>query len=77
MTRPIITIAAEIFQVEPGSLSAASAPDEVEKWDSLAHLRLITAVEAEYGIRLSMQQIQEIATLGDLEVIIRPEAEAS
>ena len=70
MPRPITTIAAEIFQVEAGSLSSESAPDDVDKWDSLAHLRLITAVEAEYGIRLSMQQIQNLGKLGDLETIV-------
>lgn len=70
MPRPVATIAAEIFQVDPGSLGPDSTPDEVDKWDSLAHLRLITAVESEYGIRMSMHQIQEVATLGDLESIV-------
>jgi acyl carrier protein len=70
MPRPITTIAAEIFQVDPGSLSSDSTPDQIDKWDSLAHLRLITAVEAEYSIRLSMQQIQELGRLGDLEAIV-------
>lgn len=70
MPRPITTIAAEIFQVDAGSLSSEATPDEVDKWDSLAHLRLITAVEAEYGIRFSMQQIQNLGKLGDLEAIV-------
>ena len=70
MPRPITTIAAEIFQVDAGSLSSDSTPDQIDKWDSLAHLRLITAVEAEYGIRLSMQQIQNLGKLGDLETIV-------
>ena len=49
MARSIISIAAETFQVDVDSLGPESTPDDVEKWDSLAHLRLITAVEAEYG----------------------------
>ena len=74
MPPPVLTIAAEIFQVDPESLSSSSTPDDVERWDSLAHLRLITAVEAEYGIRLSMQQIQELGKLGDLEAIVGADA---
>ena len=70
MAKTIIAIAAEIFQVDPDVLAPGSTPDDVEKWDSLAHLRLITAVEAEYGIRLSMQQIQNVRSLGDLEAAV-------
>jgi len=76
MTRSIVSIAAGSFQVDAGSLGPDSTPDDVDKWDSLAHLRLITAIEAEYGIRLTMQQIQGIQSLGDLEAVVRPGADA-
>jgi len=77
MPRPVTIIAAEIFQVDPESLSSSSTPDDVDKWDSLAHLRLITAVEAEYGIRLSMKQIQNLGKLGDIEVIVAADAKVT
>ena len=32
--------------------------DETDQWDSLAHLRLITALEAELGCTFSMEDIQ-------------------
>ena len=76
MPRDITTIAAEVFQVDLDVLDRASTPDDLEKWDSLAHLRLITMVEAEYGVRLSMQQIQGIQCLGDLEDVVTPGARA-
>lgn len=40
-------------------------------WDSLNHLRLITAVEEAFGLRLSMAEIQEITTAADLDHHLR------
>ena len=34
--------------------------DATEQWDSLAHLRLITALEAELGCTFSMDDIQRM-----------------
>ena len=59
-------LAAEVFHVNADSIEFAMTPDDIEKWDSLNHLRLITAVESEFNIRLSMSQIQSIECLGDL-----------
>jgi acyl carrier protein len=59
-------IAAQIFQVNAESLDLEMGPDAVESWDSLNHLRLITEVESTFGIRLSMQQIQDVRCLADL-----------
>jgi acyl carrier protein len=41
-------------------------PDDIDAWDSLNHLRLITAVESAFSLHLSMQQIQKIHSLADL-----------
>ena len=59
-------IAARVFQVDAESLNLEMGPDAVDTWDSLNHLRLITEVESTFGIRLSMQQIQDVRCLADL-----------
>ena len=66
MSEGIRKIAAEIFGLAAGDIEQAMTPDDIEKWDSLNHLRLITAVESEFDIRLSMSQIRGIECLGDL-----------
>ena len=66
MSERLKMIAAETFQVEADGIDLAMTPEDIEKWDSLNHLRLITAVESEYNIRLGMNQIQAIECLGDL-----------
>ena len=58
-------VAAEVFGLRAEEIELAMTPEDIEKWDSLNHLRLITAVESEFNIRLSMSQIQGIECLGD------------
>ena len=45
-------------------------PDDVETWDSLNHLRLVTAVENEFGIKLSMRDIESISSLETLNRLV-------
>jgi len=66
MLERLRTIAAEIFGLGAEEIELSMTPEDIEKWDSLNHLRLITAVESEFNIRLSMSQIQGIECLGDI-----------
>ena len=66
MLERLKTIAAEIFGLRAEDIELTMAPEDVEKWDSLNHLRLITAVESEFDVRLSMSEIQNIKCLGDI-----------
>jgi acyl carrier protein len=59
-------IAAGVFQVDVASIDIAMGPDDVAGWDSLAHLRLVTEVEAAFSQRLTMDQIQEARSLADI-----------
>ncbi len=66
MVERLKELAAEVFGLHAEEIELAMTPDEIEKWDSLNHLRLITAVESEFNVRFSMSQIQAIECLGDL-----------
>ncbi len=59
-------VVAEVLDVSPETVTAEMSPDSVETWDSLTHLRLITAFEAEFELQLSMETIQAIQSVGDL-----------
>ena len=59
-------VVAEVLDVSTESVADEMSQDSVETWDSLTHLRLVTAVEAEFAIQLSMETIQAIQTVADL-----------
>lgn len=46
--------------VPGGTFDGELRRDDTEQWDSLAHLRLITALETELGCSFSMADIQKM-----------------
>jgi acyl carrier protein len=63
-------IVAELFELEPAAVNGALTPEDVELWDSMNHLRLISAVEEEFQIKLSMKEIESIRSLATLKALI-------
>lgn len=40
--------------------------DDVEGWDSLTHIQLVTAVEEHFSIRFKLREIMRFKNVGDL-----------
>jgi acyl carrier protein len=56
----VVAVAARVFELDEKSVSMDDSPQSIDRWDSLNHLKLITATEAEFGIRLRMQTVLKI-----------------
>jgi acyl carrier protein len=63
-------IAADIFEMEPRTLNAASSPDQVEKWDSVQHLNLVLALEGKYGIAFEPEEMEQMKNLGEIATLV-------
>ncbi|MGK2908665.1 MAG: acyl carrier protein [Sphingobium sp.] len=59
----------DVLEVPPDRISGDVDREALPEWDSLAHLRLITALEEEFGVRPSMAQIGSIYSMGDLVML--------
>lgn len=46
------------------------SPDSEPSWTSFAHLTLMSAVEDEFGIQLSMQEMSDAKSFGALSQIV-------
>ena len=51
---------AGVLEVEPGAIDADFGRDDAPLWDSLNHLRLITALEEAFGIRFEMREVARL-----------------
>ncbi len=71
MEEKIIEIAASIFEMDPKKLSMESSRDEIEKWDSLAHVMLIAEIEEQLGISIPFEETGSIRQLKDLLKYLR------
>jgi len=47
---------------------------DVEGWDSLAHVRIVVAVEQEFGVRFDMAEITNLDSVGDLVTLVQTTA---
>lgn len=60
MENKIREIMAQVFNVPEVSIDSLSSPDTIESWDSLKHMNLVTALEEEFNIRFTYEQISEM-----------------
>ncbi len=60
----------EIMDVDEGSLSAEDVLDDIDEWDSLSILTLISEMKKKFDISLSTKQIKEFKTVNDICDII-------
>lgn len=58
-------ILSDILDLDPEQIADDFSRDDESGWDSMAHLRLITAVEQAFGIKFTMREIEEIRSYGD------------
>jgi len=74
MNVKLVEIVADIFFLDEDEVKPALTPDDVDLWDSLNHLRLITAVETEFDVSFSMSDIQSIDSISRLNDLIEAQA---
>ena len=56
----------DVFDDESILLDEATGPDDIDGWDSLAHISLIAAVESEFGIRFDIKTAMKMKTAGEI-----------
>jgi acyl carrier protein len=58
------------FADESIVLSPEMTADDIPAWDSITHIQLIFAVEEEFGINLSMKDLESLDDVGALRAAI-------
>ncbi len=70
MNERLKALIAEILDMRPADIAADMARESTTQWDSLSHLRLMTALEDEFGVSLTMDEIAAVRTPRQLQTII-------
>ena len=60
----VIGIASDVFGLAPREISASSAPETVESWDSARHLNFVLAIEETFQLQLSPEETDRIRNIG-------------
>ena len=66
MEEKVIHIAAEIFHMNINELSLETKRENCDKWDSLAHIQLISEIEDIFDCEIGFDDVWQISKLGDI-----------
>ena len=66
-------VLAAALEIEPESIGEDASIGTLEAWDSLAHLRLVQALERELGRELPAEHIFAIGSLADIAAVLGDE----
>ncbi len=71
MDEQIRELVADVLDLDEDKVTAELSPDDTEYWDSMNHLRLVTALEEEFDIKLTMDEVQSIENVGDIYAVVK------
>ncbi len=60
----------EIFNDESIVLNDEMTSADVENWDSLTHMLMVTSVEEQFGIKFKLKDLNAMKNVGDIVRII-------
>ena len=66
----LIKIASQVFSVDQDNIKVNSSKENYSEWDSLAHLKLMIAIESKFFIKFSTDEILDINSLSDINNLI-------
>lgn len=56
----------KVFDDDSIQLNENTTTDDIEAWDSLNHIQMITAVEKHYKVRFNLNELLNFKNVGDL-----------
>ena len=56
----------DVFDREDITVTDSTTADDIEEWDSLEHISLISAVEKTFKMRFSMKEVSGMKNVGEM-----------
>lgn len=66
MKEKVIALIEEILKVPTGTVTEETMIEDVEQWDSLAHVMIIGALEEKLGISIPLEEAIELTGMKEL-----------
>lgn len=66
MTEKILELIEEVLKVPSGTITIDTKAEDVEEWDSLAHVMLIGELEDRLGISIPLDEAVEITSVKEI-----------
>lgn len=70
LERVIKTVKSVLDIDEEAVLTADMGPDDIDEWDSFGLIALFAAIEKEYQVKFSYEEMIQIGCIGDIVTIL-------
>jgi acyl carrier protein len=67
----IAELLADVLEVDEVALTPATTADQVDGWDSISHVRLLIAIEREFGFEFGSNEGTGLRNVGALVSLIQ------
>ena len=66
----LVPIFQDVLDDDSLAIDATTTAQDVDGWDSLAHIRLVVSIEKAFSLRFSAAEISELQNVGDMAALI-------
>ena len=70
MINQLLIIFRNVFDDDNLIINTSTTAKDIDSWDSLAHIRLVVAIEKYYNLRFSAAEISTIENVGEMMDLI-------
>ena len=75
MIEQLLSIFRNVFDDDDLVINPSTTAQDIDGWDSLAHISLIVAIEKSFNLRFSTAEISDFENVGQMaELILRKQA---
>ncbi len=61
-----VEVFSDVLDIDDPAVTDATTANDFEEWDSLSNIRLIVALERNFGVKFSNSEIEGLGCVGDL-----------
>ena len=66
----LIPIFRNVFDDDELIINTTTKAEDIDEWDSLAHIRLVISIEKVFELRFTTDEISNLANVGDMAKLI-------
>ena len=66
----LLSVFRSVFEIDDLQIADDMTADNIEQWDSLAHITLITEVEKSFEVRFRNAEVARLKNIGDLKALV-------
>lgn len=68
-------VVSDILEVDIDDINENSSPDNIEQWDSLSHIKLVMAIEVEFNVKLTPDDMMDMLSVKLIKMILAEKLE--